>query len=77
MNGRQRDGDKKVERAPDVENPHQRSRSFPIAQTRKMDANGSSAAIKSPNAAGQANFRDKPGYVAPRVRNINPRCRNE
>ena len=42
-----------------------------------MDANASSAAIKSPNAAGQANSRDKPGYVAPRVRNINPRCRNE
>src|SRR5437667_3384752 len=33
--------------------------------------------IRSPNAAGYANCGGMPGKVAPRVRNISPRCRVE
>src|SRR6266542_2713364 len=45
--------------------------------TNGIAANASMAENRSPNAAGYANCGGIPGKVAPRVRNISPRCRIE
>src|SRR5262249_23793643 len=47
------------------------------AETAGIAANASTAANRSPKAAGVANPAGMPAYVAPGARNINPRCRSE